>query len=84
MDRSEAIEQIRVVVEKVLNREIPVLSADARLMEELNLDSTSVLEMLMDLEENAGFVVEVDDLEPSVFATVGSLADYLSQMTAVA
>jgi acyl carrier protein len=83
MDRFEAIELIGTVIAKVLNREVPELSEDTGLLEGLGLDSIGVLEMLMELEDSADFEVEVDDLDPSVFQTVGSLADYVTGMTAV-
>ena len=82
MDRYMAIEQIRVVTEKVLNREVPDLTADTRLLEELGLDSTGIIEVLMELEDLVAFEVDVDTLDPSVFQTAGSLADYMVQMTA--
>ena len=43
-----------------------------------------LIEMLMDLEESAGFEADVDELEPEAFQTVGSLADYVARMTAPA
>ena len=82
MDRYKAIEQIRVVTEKVLNREVPDLTADTRLLEELGLDSTGIIELLMELENTVEFEVDVDTLDPSVFQTAGSLADYMVQLTA--
>jgi acyl carrier protein len=47
---------------------------------ELGLDSTGVLEMLMGLEQQASFEVDADELDPVVFDTVGSLADYVLRM----
>ncbi len=82
MNRADTVEQIRVVIEKVLSRPVSDLSEQTKLAE-LSLDSTSVLEMLMELEEGLGFEVEVDSLEPEVFTTVGTLTDYVEQRTAV-
>jgi acyl carrier protein len=78
MNREQTIEQIRVALSKVLGQEIPHVSEDVRLVEDLSLDSTSVIELLMALEDTTGLEVDVEDLEPDVFRTVGSLADYLA------
>lgn len=81
MDRNTAIEQIRVVTKKVLNYEVGDFDADTRLLDELGLDSTSMLDLLMELEDMADFEVDVDTLDPGVFQTVGSLADYMIQLS---
>ncbi|MBV9447422.1 MAG: acyl carrier protein [Streptosporangiaceae bacterium] len=85
MDRIEAVELIGTVIAKVLGRTVPGdLSEDTRLLEGLGMDSTAVLEMLMELEDCGGFQVEVDELDPRVFQTMGTLADYVCEMTAAA
>jgi acyl carrier protein len=78
MNREQTIEQIRIALSTVLGRQIPDVSEDVRLVEDLSLDSTSVIELLMALEDTTGLEVDVDDLEPDVFRSVGSLADYLA------
>lgn len=82
MERRQAIEHIRVAVEKVTRRDLPTLDADTPLPA-LGLDSTGMLELLMELEDLATFVVEPDDLDPDVFRTVGTLCDYLTRMATV-
>ena len=82
MDRVQVVEQIRTVIAKLLNRDLPRLDEDTKLTE-LGLDSTGVLEMLIELEQHASFEVDVDTLDPEVFATVRSLTDYVMQMTPV-
>ncbi|HEY8980265.1 MAG TPA: phosphopantetheine-binding protein [Streptomyces sp.] len=77
MNRTDVIEHIRVALATVLNKEIGELSEDARLFEDLALDSTSVIELLMGLEDTVGLEIDPDDLEPEVFQTVHSLADYV-------
>ncbi|GHJ48859.1 hypothetical protein Cs7R123_62010 [Catellatospora sp. TT07R-123] len=77
MNRNDVIDQIRIVVGKVLGQEIGPLSPDDRLLDGLNLDSTSMLEILMELEDTLGFEVDIDSLDPAVFETVGSFADYI-------
>jgi len=82
MEQHQAVEHIRVAVEKVTRRDVPTLSADTPLPA-LGLDSTGMLELLMELEDLAAFVVEPDDLNPEVFMTVGTLCDYLTRMSTV-
>jgi acyl carrier protein len=73
------IAQIRAATAQLLGRELPALREGTRLTE-LGLDSTGVLEMLMGLERQASFEVDADELDPVVFDTVGSLADYVLRM----
>ncbi|HVK23848.1 MAG TPA: phosphopantetheine-binding protein [Actinokineospora sp.] len=78
MDRTEIIDHLRIALSTVLNRDIGELAEDQRLFEDLALDSTSVIELLMSLEDTIDLEIDPDELEPDVFRTVGSLADYVS------
>jgi acyl carrier protein len=62
---------------RVLSRELPDVTADTRLFDELDLDSTSVLELLMAIEDDIGVEFDPDGLEQHHFATVGSLSSYV-------
>ncbi|HEV3170969.1 MAG TPA: acyl carrier protein [Actinocrinis sp.] len=77
MNRSETVDHIRIALSSVLGREIPDLTESSRLFEDLALDSTSVIELLMSLEDTIDLQIDPDDLEPDVFRTVGSLTDYI-------
>lgn len=77
MNRTELLGHVREVLSAVLNRDLPELSEDSRLFEDLGLDSTSVIELLMSLETSIDLMIEPDSLEPEVFMTVRSLADYI-------
>jgi acyl carrier protein len=77
MNRSETIDHVRIALSTVLGREIPDLTEESRLFEDLALDSTSVIELLMSLEDTIDLQIDPDDLEPDVFRTVGSLTDYI-------
>lgn len=67
---------IRALAE-VLRRDLSDVGPQTRLFEDLNLDSTSVLELLMAIEEELGVEFDADDLEQSHFATVESLTRYV-------
>jgi acyl carrier protein len=68
----------------VLKDSVDVVAEDTRLFEDLNLDSTTVIELLMALEDVLGILVDPDTLEPKHFTTVGALADYVQSTDAPA
>ncbi|MFE5729540.1 acyl carrier protein [Streptomyces sp. NPDC056528] len=78
MDRAQILKHLQEALADVLNKDIPDLAEEMRLFEDLALDSTSVIELLMALEDTVGLEIDPDELEPDVFATVGSLADYVA------
>jgi len=77
-DRADIITKIEDALSEVLMRTISGLPEDTRLFEDLQLDSTAVLELLMALEDNIGFEVDPDNLDMADFKTLGTLADYVS------
>lgn len=77
MDHTQILEHIRIAIAEVLNQKIDQLSEDARLFEDLALDSTMVIELLMALEDTTALEIDPDELEPEVFHTVRSLAEYV-------
>ena len=77
MNRTEIIAHLQISLSAVLNRDILELPENARLFDDLGLDSTSVIELLMALEDTINLEVDPDELEPEIFQTVGSLTDYI-------
>lgn len=80
------LEEIKGALAEVLNMESDqAINLNTSLFDELHLDSTSVLELLMTLEDRIdGLEIDPDELEPDVFDTVGSLAAYIEkQLVAV-
>lgn len=45
------------------------------------LDSMAVVSLITALEDRLGIVVDDDDIDASVFATVGALVDFVSERT---
>ncbi|MFD7659356.1 phosphopantetheine-binding protein [Actinosynnema sp. NPDC059797] len=76
VNRDETIEAVQAALADVLQRELPAIDENTRLFEDLHLDSTSVLELLMALEDSVGIEVDPEALQPEHFKTIGSLADY--------
>lgn len=77
MNRTDILAHLQIALSTVLNREVPEISPELRLFEDLALDSTSVIELLMSLEDTIDLEIDPDELGPEVFKTVGSLADYI-------
>ncbi|UED82950.1 acyl carrier protein [Streptomyces profundus] len=77
MERSEIVDQLRAALSAVLNRQLDALDPGLSLFDDLGLDSTSVIELLMSLEDTVGLEIDPDELGPDVFRTVGSLTDYV-------
>ncbi len=77
MDRNIILEKIELSLTEVLKRDIFGSPEDTRLVEDLQMDSTSVLELLMALEDNLGFDVDPESLKMDDFKTIGTLANYV-------
>lgn len=77
MDRNIILEKIELSLTEVLRRGVSG-AEDTRLVEDLQMDSTSVLELLMALEDNLGFEVDPESLKMDDFKTIGTLADYVA------
>lgn len=65
------------VLEQVLGQELPEATGDTRLFEELSLDSTSTLEVLMRIEEDLGGSFDPESLEPEHLTSVASLTGFI-------
>ena len=63
----------------MLGAKADALTADSRLLGELpEFDSMAVVSVLTALEEQLGISVDDDELSADVFATVGTLAAFVS------
>ncbi|NGN68615.1 acyl carrier protein [Streptomyces sp. A7024] len=69
-------------LESVLNTDLSNAGAGTKLFEELGLDSTSVLELLMTLEDDHGIEVDPEQLEPENLETVAAVCAFISASTA--
>ncbi|MFJ6215524.1 acyl carrier protein [Streptomyces sp. NPDC092296] len=68
---------LRDALATVLKKDLPELTPELRLFSDLALDSTSVIELLMALEDTLGLQIDPDQLTPEVFETVGALSEYI-------
>ncbi|NJQ08187.1 acyl carrier protein [Streptomyces lonarensis] len=65
---------------EVLGEPLPDATPATRLFDELHLDSTSVLSLLMALEDSLDLEVDPESLEQHHLETVGSLAGYVAEI----
>lgn len=64
---------------QMLGRDQASIDPQMRLFEDLAFDSTSVLELLMQLETELGVEFDAETLEPNDFETVASLVAYVAK-----
>jgi acyl carrier protein len=75
--KRSVVEVIEVALGAVLDREVPDLTEDTQLFDDLRLDSSSVLELLMLVEDATGITVDPEELDIDRLRSVGSFADYV-------
>ena len=71
------IETIKQAVEYVTGSDVGELRPEQRLFDDLGFDSTSVIDLVMRLEDEAQIEIDPSDLTGEIFNTVGTLAAYL-------
>ncbi|MBX9363030.1 acyl carrier protein [Streptomyces massasporeus] len=80
MENTAVVESVETALTEVLEREVSGLTSDVRLFEDLHLDSTSVMEMLMSLEDSMNVAIDPETLDMDDFMTVGTLTAYLQRL----
>ncbi|MFJ9951387.1 phosphopantetheine-binding protein [Kitasatospora sp. NPDC091207] len=76
-DRQYIVNALETALSDVLEREIAGLADDIRLFDDLHLDSTTMLELLMALEDSIELVVDPETLDIEDFASVGTFTDFV-------
>ena len=71
------VDSVTVALARVLKRDAATITGTTRLFDDLGLDSTTVLELLLELENDLGVEFDADTLEQHHFETVGTLAGYV-------
>ena len=79
IDPQKIITVISAALADVLKRDPVSITETTRLFDDLGLDSTSVLELLMRLEDEIGVEFDTDTLEQRHFESVATLADYVAE-----
>ncbi|BFP54828.1 acyl carrier protein [Streptomyces griseus] len=81
MNDNTIVAQVETALSEVLEREVTGLTEDIRLFEDLHLDSTSVMEMLMELEDSMKIVIDPENLDMDDFQTIATLTGYLRRIS---
>ncbi len=76
-ERARVIAAVNEALGEVLQRDLGDLESDTKLFDQLGLDSTGVLDLLLRLEELLDCEFDTENLEMAHFATVESLADFI-------
>jgi acyl carrier protein len=79
--RQQVVDSMDTLLPRVLRRDVPAVSPDTRLMEDLGLTSSSTLELLLELEEELEIQINVEDVDREDFASIGRLADFIAGHT---
>lgn len=76
--RQRIVDQMRVLLPQVLDRELGDIPEQTRLMEDLGLTSSTTLELMLGIEEELELQINVEDIEQDDVGTVGALATYIA------
>ena len=76
--RQRVLEAITVVLPRVLDRDALVIAPEMKLMSDLGMRSASMLELLLELEDNLDIEIDVEDIDGAAMTSVGDLADYVA------
>jgi acyl carrier protein len=76
--RAAYLAAVREALAQVLNRDTSDVTEEARLFDDLGLDSSSALEMLIVIEDELDMQFEVEGLDMGDFETVGTLVAYVA------
>ncbi|AEY91187.1 MULTISPECIES: acyl carrier protein [Streptomyces] len=77
-ERGRYLDAVRQGLTEVLNKDVTGAEEGVRLFDELGLDSSSALELLITIEEILDVQFDAEELEMTHFETVGSLADFVA------
>lgn len=77
MDRQHVIAALETALTDVLERPVTGLTGDVKLFDDLHLDSTTMLEMLMALEDSIGLVVDPEELDADDFVSVDTFTNFV-------
>lgn len=76
--RQRVVESMRLLLPRVLKREVPALAEDVCLVDELGLTSSSTLTLILELEEHLDIQVDVEDIGQDDLMSLGNLADFVA------
>lgn len=75
--RQEVVRAVVAALADAVGRPLPDVTEDTRLFDDLSIDSTTVLGLLMNLEDNLDIEINTDELEQRHLHSVASLTDFV-------
>ncbi len=76
--RQRALDAIAAVLPRVLDSDALVITPEMKLMSDLGMRSASMLELLLELEDNLDIQIDVEDIDEAAMTSVGDLADFVA------
>lgn len=74
--RQQAVETLAALLVRMLRLDAPV-TEQTKLVDELDLGSARVMELLIEVENELAITIDVDELDIEDTSTMGELADYV-------
>lgn len=77
LTRDELSAVVVKALAETLGHDLPDIDEDTRLFDDLSLDSTSILGLMVNLEDALAIEIDPDSISEDHFATFGSLTGFL-------
>lgn len=77
--RQRVFDTVRLLLPKVLGREIPAIADSTELRADLGLRSATTLELLLELEDSLEIEIDVEEIGQGNMNTIGDLADFVAR-----
>jgi acyl carrier protein len=84
VSQEQVFDTISELLPSVLGKEVAGITADTQLMAELGMRSASMLELLLELEDNLDIAIEVEDIDEAGMRSVGDLAKFVATHSSAA
>ncbi|MEU6859290.1 acyl carrier protein [Glycomyces sp. NPDC046736] len=79
LTRDELSAVVTKALAETLGHDLPDIDADTKLFDDLSLDSTSILGLMVNLEDALEIEIDPDSISEEHFATFGSLTGFLHE-----
>ena len=77
------LDSIKHALGNYLSLEPTMISDDAELYESLGIDSSGIVNLLLELEQSCKVEFDMEALQPEHLSTVGSLAKVIEELSAI-
>ncbi|MFJ5921872.1 acyl carrier protein [Kitasatospora sp. NPDC092948] len=76
--RGRALDGILLLLPRVLKRELPEVTENACLFDEVGLTSAATLELILELEDHLDVQIDVEGIDQDDLRSVGTLAGFVA------